>query len=71
MQQTQTTQTTCPSDEIQYSWRRGVFFYRIERNYLPIGQVEVVARIPKWIPDSEWIAINAVRGLKWGLMFNR
>lgn len=30
MQQTQTTQTTYHSDEVQYSWIKGVFFYRIE-----------------------------------------
>ena len=65
------THTIYPSDEIIYTWTKGIFFYRIERTYLPIGQVEVVTRIPKWIPDAEWIVINAVRGLEWGRMFDR
>lgn len=66
------THTIFPSDvKIIYSWTKGLFFYRIERNFLPDGQCEVVARIPRWIPDAEWITINATRGLSWGVMFNR
>lgn len=72
MSQTQTTQTIFPSDaKIVYSWTKGWLFYRIERTFLPDGQCEVVAYIPRWFPDAEWITINATRGLSWGVMFNR
>lgn len=65
------THTIFPSEvKIVYYWTKGWFFYRIERAFLPNGQTEVVARIPRWLPDAEWITINATRGLSWGVMFD-
>jgi len=55
--------------KVIYSWTKGIFFLRIERNFYPDGQNEVIARIPRWYADSEWIAATCVRGLMWGEMF--
>ena len=59
-----------PPDVI-YSWKKGLLYFKVERNFLPDGQSETVALIPRYIPDAEWIAKQCVRGLKWGELLDR
>jgi Family of unknown function (DUF5662) len=45
-----------------YSWTKGWFSYRIERNYFSGGK-EVIARIPVSLPDAEELAIKMTKNL--------
>jgi hypothetical protein len=45
-----------------YTWTRGIFYYRVERNYFS-GKREVIARIPRFLPDAEELTIKTTRYL--------
>lgn len=52
-----------PADHFPiYSWTKGWFYYRVERNYFS-GIREVVARIPAFLPDAEELAIKMTKHL--------
>jgi hypothetical protein len=55
-------------ENIRYSWRKGVLFYRIEKNYINTGECFLIAKVPIWRKNAEEITIHMTKGLELGRM---
>jgi len=57
--------------KVVYSWTKRLLYIVVYRDFLPDGQTEVVAKIPRWTSDSEWIAKHCCQGLQWAELLDR